>query len=213
MIEGASSVAGVDDVGLRATDGPLVHRPTSATSERLAAETRRIKDEVATSASDPFPAVESTRRADVEQVVRRTIDREMRKLARIAKWQNFEDGIDNEFAAGIRELVNRFGPSAVEAISRAHADGFLTPGAMAEALIWLGRMQSPPTLEVRFYTMIHALRDQSSPQVRHGAVLGISSMEDPRAVPYLADAAANETLGDLKRWILQAAKELSNNSQ
>lgn len=212
MIEGASSVAGVEEVGPGVTDGPVVFERTSATSQGPTAETKRIKDEVGTSAPAPFPAVESTRRADIEQVVRRTIDREMRKLARIAKWQNFEDGVDNEFAAGIRELVTCFGPSAVEAISRAHADGLLTPGAMAEALIWLGRMESPPTLEVRFYTMIHALRDQS-PQVRQGAVLGISSIEDTRAVPYLAHAAENETLGDLKRWILQAAKELSSNSQ
>lgn len=133
---------------------------------------------------------------------------EVARLARNAQSEIFEDGIDNEVSASIEALIARFGSSLVDAISAQYLFGQLPRNVMAECLRWLGRVDHPLSRNSRFWFLVYCLRDDDS-TVRSASALGLASLEEVRAVPYLNRAAESEPIDLLKARIGKVADELA----
>ena len=121
----------------------------------------------------------------------------------------FEDGVENELCAAIPRLIGRFGPAAVEATARLYLEEAMAVDVLAEVLRWLGRVEHEPSRDARFWFLIYCLRDDS-PAVRSAAALGLASLEDTRAVPYLRRQAHTEPIDLLGRRLEKVANELAS---
>lgn len=132
---------------------------------------------------------------------------ELRRTLNSVPDELFEDGVENELSRAIPRLVARFGAAAVEAIARLYLGRMVPRDIMSEVLRWLGRVEDEATCEARFWFLIYCLRDDS-PAVRSAAALGLASLEDVRAVPYLRREAGAESIGLLRCRLEKVANEL-----
>jgi len=122
----------------------------------------------------------------------------------------FEDGIESTFVSEIYTYILRYGNKAVEAIAGIIASGRTSPIVVSEALRWLGKMPHPESHRARLFLLERSLHD-SSRWVRDGAALGLASLKDTHAIPYLREAVANEQVQDLRddmQTILQRLEKL-----
>jgi hypothetical protein len=124
----------------------------------------------------------------------------------------FEDGMESAFSRSLQEFVRRHGVTAVNVITRLISNELVSVELASEALRWLGRMEDPTTYHDRRWLLEHSLT-HSSGYVRDGAVLGLSSMDDPHATSALRQAMAREPLPQLRKNMAQAIEQLEATAQ
>ena len=121
----------------------------------------------------------------------------------------FEDGVHNELSRAIQPLLQQYGQLTVDALSDLYITRLIGPAMISEVLPWLGRTEVRDSLDrnSRFWFLVYSLRD-SNASVRGEAALGLASLDDKRAIPYLQQAAASESIQLLRRRLRKAADEL-----
>jgi hypothetical protein len=132
------------------------------------------------------------------------------KVARIFQRgaeENFEDGIISRFSSEICSLVMNKGDSALLEISHLILNEKVAPELASEALRWLGRVDDSNTYSCRSWLLQKSL-GCSSAYVRDGAALGISSMNDVSAIPFLEKAIECEKCAELKRDLEEVLAQL-----
>ena len=134
----------------------------------------------------------------------------MEAIFKHAKHEVFEDGYDSVFSRDIEDLVyNKNAAFSVVKSVREYLHSEDMIGEIAcEALCVLGRIEHEQSHSNRLRLLIEALSHDSH-WVRDGATIGLSSMGDTSAIPYLKEAAKNETVKMMKKYMLLTAKELS----
>src|SRR5271157_1260620 len=122
--------------------------------------------------------------------------------------QEFEDGMESDFSRELDVLVEVYGPSSKEVLSRLLEDSSISASVWAEALRWLGRMDHQGSYEARLWVLERAL---SSPfaVVRDGAALGLASMNDKSAIPYLQRAMNSERVDELRADMNEVLSQLT----
>lgn len=149
------------------------------------------------------PTINATKRHDSDEAVSRTVV----ALFEEARDEIFEDGMESDFSRKLIALVRRHGNAAVEAIASLIAEEGADPEVSAEALRWLGHMEHPWSYNSRRWLLEWSLLS-SLPRVRDGAALGLASLDDPAAIPYLVQAIKREPYAQLREDMQQVLAQL-----
>jgi hypothetical protein len=130
-------------------------------------------------------------------------------MFRIAREIVFEDGMDNPFSLGLKHLIAVQGKAGVAAIAGELERQDKRPHLVAETLRILGEIEDRLTPAERLWLLTQALSDQSA-IVRDGALLGLASLDDPSALPYVKAALQRERSADLRSSLEQVVEQLEN---
>ena len=181
------------------------------------------KDLVQTARNCQTSAIATSATADIEQstsaVASTTglrseeVDTEIRDLFRLGRDVLFEDGMENEFSKSLVAVVSRHGHCAIDALfALIFVDGKISEEVAGEALQTLGDMEHPSTYLSRQWLFEQSLTHPSR-YVRDGAALGLSSLNNPHAIPYLKRAIEQEDLKELRKDLRKVLTELEGISQ
>lgn len=110
----------------------------------------------------------------------------------------FEDGMTTPFSRAVAHSVNVYRLAAVEAIRTGLAQSILRGEAASDALTWAAR-SAPPSIADEIRALLEEAIEDPSFIVRDGALLGIASMDDPRSIPAVRQAIAQEPIEELAR--------------
>lgn len=130
-------------------------------------------------------------------------------LFRKAQGIAFEDGMETEFSRELVRLVRKHGKVAMEIITALIVNENVDAGVAAEALRWLGRMEYLPSYHDRLWLLEKSLFSRSV-LVRDGAALGLASLDDPHAIPYLQRAIEHEKYASLREDLEQVRDQLES---
>jgi hypothetical protein len=158
----------------------------------------------------PHASTES-RKQDPAALERAQIEAEAEfvRLIQSTDDEAFEAGVENELSLGIERMIQQYGPQGVYAIGSLYLSGTMSPTMLAEALPWLGQVEDDTTHEPIYWFLVYCLRD-GHPWVRSSAALGLASMEDSRAAPYLRREARTESIRLLQSRLQKVADELAS---
>ena len=126
---------------------------------------------------------------------------------RWARDLQFEDGMENDFSRELISFVERHGNSAIDVVAEIILAEDVSPAVASEALRWLAEVDDFSSYQKRLWLLESSLYC-SSAVVRDGAVVGVASMDDPSAIPYLQKARDKEPLGDLRKDMDQVLEQL-----
>jgi len=130
-----------------------------------------------------------------------------RSLFQRGSEQDFEDGMESEFSLELESLVKAYGPNSKPILTRLLEDASVSPYVWAEGLRCLGRLADAASHETRLWVLEKGLTS-AIPIVRDGAALGLASMDDPSAIPYLQQAINSERIGELRKDMEQVLSQL-----
>ncbi|MCI0699445.1 HEAT repeat domain-containing protein [candidate division KSB1 bacterium] len=137
------------------------------------------------------------------------IDHELEALFQAYANGDFEDGMESEFISELISSIRIHGTKAIEAIRRIVLEQNVKPLVAFEALRWLGRVVHPESYRSRLFFLETCL-DSPFRLVRDGAALGLASMKDTHAIPYLREAIAQEKIQDLRKDLEAVLLRLEN---
>lgn len=126
-----------------------------------------------------------------------------------AKGEFFEDGMESIFSQQLNSFVKRYGNDALEVITGLIVYERVEPEAAGEALRWLGRIDHAESYEYRRWLLERSLSLPFT-RVRDGAILGLASMDDKHAIPYLKIAIEKEQYFELKADMESVLKQLES---
>lgn len=132
---------------------------------------------------------------------------ELQNFFREAEEEVFSDGVESAFARRLLALLNAHGTAAMNQVILLAEEEAIAPEVLAEALRWFGHMGDGVAAVHRRWLLEHALQHPSI-QVRDGAILGLSFLEDPRVVPALEAALSREPHDTLRADIQQVIADL-----
>lgn len=121
--------------------------------------------------------------------------------------QDFEDGMESRFSRELLSLVRKYGNFAMNEINYLINHKGVNSEVAAEALLWLGDIDHPATYDYRLWLLERSLGSSSS-RVRDRAALGLASMADPHAIPYIREAIDRETCTELREYMVHVIEEL-----
>ena len=137
------------------------------------------------------------------------IDQRITILFEAAKEQDFEDGMESEFSKELVYLIKKYGNAAMETIADLIIYERVNAEVASEALRWLGHMDHPMSYHSRRWLLERSL-GCSPAMVRDGAALGLASLDDPHAIPYLKQAILRENCSELRGDMEQVLVQLEN---
>ncbi|GEM_PF-3472788 len=137
------------------------------------------------------------------------IDDELEALFQANADGDFEDGMESEFINELITSIQIHGTEAVEAIRRIILEQNVRPLVAFEALRWLGRISHPESFRDRLFLLETCLENPSR-LLRDGAALGLVSLKDAHAIPYLRKAIAREQIQDLRKDMEAVLARLEN---
>lgn len=121
----------------------------------------------------------------------------------------FEDGIESGFSRSLEAFIWRYGAHGAQAITTLVLSGKFRPHLVAEALIWIGRSGNSASYNQRLWLLELCLRNRSA-IVRDAAILGLASMEDVTAIPYVRAALDRESNVAVRRNLLLLLGQLES---
>jgi hypothetical protein len=136
-----------------------------------------------------------------------TLTAEFHRLVSSADEEVFEDGMETAFSNGLIAFVKRYGDLAIDVLAGHIIGETINAEVAAEVLRWIGQMDDVKTHHKRRWLLERCL-NCSSARVRDGAVLGLSFLDDPHAIPYLESAIEHESIHELRRDMEQVLDQL-----
>lgn len=133
---------------------------------------------------------------------------EIRTLFDEGATEFFHDGLHSEFSRSLLALIASRGNAALRAIGRYVLSDASKPDVVSEALRWLADHQDSALANEQWRVLLQALR-HPDPRVRDGAVIGFSSLDNPRALPVLKAARGAETIHELGRLLDVVIEQLT----
>ncbi len=119
----------------------------------------------------------------------------------------FEDGIESNFSKSLIYYIQKYGNEVIEILSGLMDHGMVNPEIASEAMRWLGHVEHPQTYDKRLWLLERSLKHVSA-RVRDGATLGLASLGDLDAIPYLREAIELEQCAELRKDMEQVLAEL-----
>ncbi len=127
----------------------------------------------------------------------------------LASDEIFEDGLENNFSSNLELAIRKWSSPAVSIITNLINSGKVKGITISKALAILGYIEHAPSYYDRLWTL-EKLLSSPSPRVRDGACLGLSFLDDPRAIPFIEKAIANERTVELRINLQQLTQQLEN---
>lgn len=119
-----------------------------------------------------------------------------------------EDGMRNTISERLPGLMEKDFKAVIPALMSVIEAGRTTPIIAAEVLKELGRIRSAASHASRLWVLERAL-SQSSPFIRDGAGLGLATLADGDALPYLRRAIDNEPNAQMRADLQLVIDELN----
>jgi hypothetical protein len=141
-----------------------------------------------------------------------TIDEHVERLFASAGETEFAFGIENDFTNRIRSTVETYGDDAIRALSSYILFSEINDEIAAEALRCLGRLSEPTSYRMRLWLLEKGLFSES-PEIRDSASLGLASLDDPEAIPYLLRAIQHEPSEELLQSMKQVLEQLETTAR
>lgn len=132
---------------------------------------------------------------------------ELENLFARARGEIFEDGMESEFSRNLVALIEKHQDIAIEALADLIARGHTDSEVASEALRWVGHIENPITHQARLALLEQSL-SASSARIRDGALLGLASMDDPRAIRSLERAIDREEVSELRDDMIEILEQL-----
>jgi hypothetical protein len=132
---------------------------------------------------------------------------EVEALFESGKEENFEDGMESDFSKNLISVVKKYGNYALEIIGCLIVYEKVNAEVAGEALRWLGQLDHPETHRFRLWLLERSL-SLSKAQIRDGASLGLSFLDDPHAITYLKSAIQKEEFKELRNDMKQVLDQL-----
>jgi len=126
-----------------------------------------------------------------------------------AKEEVFEDGMESEFSKNLVFLIKKYGNAAIVVLERLIGAEQVNTEVASEAMRWLGHLEHPITYRSRLHLLERSLHNLST-RVRDGAALGLASLDDPHAIPYLKWAIEREEYEELRHDLEQVLTQLES---
>ncbi len=164
-------------------------------SQTTGASTTEIQlRQAAVSSTEKIPPVQSLERA-------------LQQVFAESRHDVFEDGMKSEFSRRLVELVLRKGEAALLELNAQFRAGTTSKNLVAEALRWLGLIRDAQTHAFRRWILTDMLRS-SSISIRDGAIVGLSSLDDPATKPAVQVCLKVEESEELRRDLAQLLQQL-----
>jgi hypothetical protein len=148
------------------------------------------------------PAVAEEPGAEQEQ-----IERLVDAIFKAARQEDFEDGMESTFSRALVSTIRQYGNRAMPEISYLILYKGSNDAVSSEALRWIGRVKDAETYGWRLWLLEKSLFSVSV-LVRDGAMLGIASVGDRHAMPYLKRAIEKEDCVELREDMKEILREL-----
>ena len=129
------------------------------------------------------------------------------KICNEASEENFEDGIESEFSKSLINFIKDFKDNAIISIKDLINEDKINHEVVSETLRWFGLIEHAYTYESRLSVLEECLFNPSL-YIRDGALLGISFLDNPSALPYLREAFRLEKCSELKNEIKVIIEQL-----
>jgi hypothetical protein len=134
-------------------------------------------------------------------------DLAIQRILDLAGDEIFEDGIETEFSRALGAFVKNHGNQALDAITHLIISENINEDILSEALRWLGRIDHAQSHKRRLWLLERCLQ-HSSARVRDAASLGLASLDDAHAIPYLKQAIELERVLELREDLKQVLEQL-----
>lgn len=134
----------------------------------------------------------------------------LQELLTIGKTVIFEDGMNSRFSEYLTILLSsKHGVGAVEVISNLIIKEQVSPPIAREILKLFGDFEYPnPELARRIFDALLRGLNTRFVDIKDGAILGLASIDDPKAIPYLKKAIERENNNELKDDMQQVLEQL-----
>jgi hypothetical protein len=185
---------------LRKDQSYLVYRQVSSETRDIRVEQKK--------ALRPNEVGSSTIRRDYSK----ELAEEIYSLFKASEEQNFEDGMETEFSRKLILFIKKYTDEAIEIITSIILYERVNAEVAAEALRWLGKMDHAPSYRFRLWLLERSLGSLKG-RIRDGAILGLSSLNDPHAISYLKLAIEQEKCSELRKDMEQVLAQLESISQ
>ncbi len=143
------------------------------------------------------------------QPIPETLEVEVVKLFDSADIEAFEYGYKSQFAESLERFVQQYGTDAVKAIKQSILGGNVNADVTIETFHTLGRMRHKSSHAERFVLLLWGLFSQSS-RIRSGAALGLASLDDPKAIPFLRKVIEFETSRSAEIYLQRVLEQLED---
>jgi hypothetical protein len=143
------------------------------------------------------------------------IGRELVHIFESAKDEHFEDGMESELSRKVKSLVETYGERTINLISSLILRNRVAPEVASEVLSQIGDIDDQKTFNDRFTLLIRALRESKFPEMRLGALLGISFMNHNQisskmAISNIKAALEKEDVPLLKKRMVKVLAHLES---
>jgi len=128
---------------------------------------------------------------------------EVQEIFRTSRRERFEGGPPADFTRGLARIIERYGEAVLPALKIVLDEWVSYPGLVGEALRWLGYLNHSPTYERRRWLLVCILLSDASSLIKAEAALGVASLNDPWAIPYVEAAVRREPVDRIRR-VMQA---------
>ena len=160
--------------------------------------------------SPPLASPSSTRIAIEKEIqLESRLVLEFGLYVRQAQKETFADGTDSIFAERVHESVRKHGATAVAAWERTLRNTNNAFETGEELLRQLGNLVHTPYHRARLRTLTDFIT-YPDPRIRDAAGLGLSSLDDPSALPKLQEAYSQEREGWLRQNLKLVIEQLES---
>jgi len=171
-----------------------------------------VKEELFEIGIDPQPLVgaiglsgQSVKDSDLQTTA--DVSWETKELLRAANEEVFEDGVDNELTKGLASLFERYNDGLINELTYLLLYKEINEEIASEILRWLGRLDDPSSQHDRLFLLEECLRN-SSTRIRDAASVGLASLDDAHAIPFLQQAIQQEQCVELREDMEQVLAQL-----
>ncbi len=137
----------------------------------------------------------------------RAITRTLNVLVEGARDEYFEDGVESNLSAGLRILFRNYAESFARILDERLKKSDIGPWILTAVLHTIGNIDDDATRDWRLATLVGHLK-APSPLIRDAAAVGLSYLDDKRAIPYLREAIARETNKDFQEDLSSVVEQL-----
>lgn len=129
------------------------------------------------------------------------------KIFELAIEEEFEDGIETSFSKKLQFFIKKHGNDGIGVLALIFINEKVNAEIISEALRWIGRLEHPETEYFRLWLLESSLFC-SSPFIRDGAILGLASLNDPAAIPFIRKAIDKEPIRELQEDMKEIVSQL-----
>ena len=194
----------VNETWLPTTECELIKNQSPSIYQQVSSKTRDIRVEHK-KALRPEGVESST----IKQDYSKELSEEIYSLFKASDEQNFEDGMETEFSKKLICLIKEYADEAIEIITGIIIYERVNSEVATEALRWLGNIDHAPSYRFRLWLLERSL-SCSKARIRDGAILGLSSLNDPHAISYLKLAIEQEKCTELRKDMEQVLAQLES---